>query len=275
LDLKIFQVDAFADEVFKGNPAAVVPLESWLPDETLLAIAMENNLSETAYIVPHEDGTAGHYYLRWFAPNAEVEICGHATLGTAYVLFEFLGISVETLAFETRSGTLEVSRGSGGMLSMDFPAQVATDQFENAKVLADYEAALGAKIKNPLMRGPYSLFVLEKESDIRDVRDIRGIASALDQSPFWGLLITAPADEGREYDFISRFFAPGKGVPEDPVTGSTHCMLAPYWADRLGKNETTGYQASPRGGYVHCVVNGDRVTLSGKVAPYLKGTISI
>jgi predicted PhzF superfamily epimerase YddE/YHI9 len=158
---------------------------------------------------------------------------------------------------------------------MDFPANFTNDRLDDAGLLAKFEAALGAKIQQPMMRPPYSLFVLESESDVRNVAYSGAIAEALDASPFWGLLITAPADEGQPYDFVSRFFAPAEGVPEDPVTGSAHCMLAPYWAERLGKLNVTGFQASPRGGTVFCEVKGDRVMLAGRVAPYLKGTITI
>jgi PhzF family phenazine biosynthesis protein len=275
MELALYQVDAFADEVFKGNPAAVVPLKDWLPEETMQALAVENNLSETAYFVPHEDGARGHYHLRWFTPGAEVDLCGHATLASAYVLFEYRGESADTLTFETRSEPLTVRRGEGGLLAMNFPAQVTTDRLEDVALLARFEAALGAKVQDPLMRGPYSLFILESESDVRNITYSGAIEDALNESPFWALLVTAPADKGKPYDFVSRFFAPAKGVPEDPVTGSAHCMLAPYWADRLGKQKVVGYQASPRGGTVFCEMKGDRVELSGRVAPYLTGTITI
>ncbi len=275
MELTLYQVDAFADEVFKGNPAAIVPLECWLGDETLQAIALENNLSETAYFIRHEDGVPGHYHLRWFTPRAEVDLCGHATLASAFVLFEFLGEQSDKLAFETRSGALHVERGADGALAMDFPAQTTDARLDNPELIVEFEAAIGTKIEAPLMRLPYSLFVLESEADLRAVHDLSAIGSALERSPFWALLITAPADEERDYDFVSRFFAPGKGVPEDPATGSAHCLLAPYWAERLGKSELVGYQASQRGGVVHCAMNGGRVTLSGKVSPYLQGRISI
>ena len=275
MDLKLYQVDAFADDVFKGNPAAIVPLAEWLPTEVMQALAVENNLSETAFFVPHADGAVGHFDLRWFTPGAEVDLCGHATLASAYVLFEYLGETADTLRFETRSGTLKVTRGADGFLSMDFPANVTTDELDNPALLAKFEAALGAKVLEPKMRGPYSLFVLERESDVRNIRYSGAIADALEESPFWALLVTAPADAGQPYDFVSRFFAPAKGVPEDPVTGSAHCMLAPYWAKRLGRDKVVGYQASKRGGTVVCEMQGDRVSLSGRVAPYLMGTISI
>jgi PhzF family phenazine biosynthesis protein len=275
MDLTMYQVDAFADDVFKGNPAAVVPLKEWLPTEVMQAVALENNLSETAYFAPHADGATGHYDLRWFTPGTEVDLCGHATLASAYVIFEYLGEGADTLNFETRSGTLTVTRGEGGLLSMDFPANVTTERLNDAALIAKLEAALGARILDPLMRDVYSLFVLEREADVRNIRYSGAIADALGVSPFWGLLVTAPANDGQPYDFVSRFFAPAKGVPEDPVTGSAHCMLAPYWAERLGRNTVTGYQASPRGGTVICKMNGPRVQLSGRVAPYLKGTISI
>jgi len=275
MDLKLYQVDAFADDVFKGNPAAIVPLGAWLPPEVMQALAVENNLSETAFFVPHGDGAPGHYDLRWFTPGSEVDLCGHATLASAYVLYECLDECADMLRFETRSGTLTVARGVDGLLSMDFPANLTSDRLDNPALLAKFEAALGAKVKEPLMRGPYSLFVLERESDVRNIRYSGAIADAIEESPFWALLVTAPADDGQPCDFVSRFFAPAKGVPEDPVTGSAHCMLAPYWAKRLGQDKVVGYQASARGGTVECELRGDRVSLSGRVAPYLKGTISI
>lgn len=275
MDLKLYQVDAFADDVFKGNPAAIVPLQKWLSTEVMQSLAVENNLSETAFFVPHADGAAGHFDLRWFTPGAEVDLCGHATLASAYVLFEYLGETADTLRFETRSGALTVTRGDDGFLSMDFPANFTTDVLDNPALLAKFEAALGAKVLEPKMRDIYSLFVLEREADVRNIRNSGAIADALEESPFWALLVTAPADEGQPYDFVSRFFAPAKGVPEDPVTGSAHCMLAPYWADRLGQDKVVGYQASKRGGTVVCEMRGARVMLSGRVAPYLKGTISI
>lgn len=275
MDLKLYQVDAFADDVFKGNPAAIVPLAEWLPTEVMQALAVENNLSETAFFVPHADGAAGHFELRWFTPGAEVDLCGHATLASAYVLFEQMGEAADTLRFETRSGTLTVTRGAGELLLMDFPANVTTDRLDNPALLAKFEVALGATVLEPKVRDIYSLFILEREADVRNIRYSGAIADAIEESPFWALLVTAPADVGQPYDFVSRFFAPAKGVPEDPVTGSAHCMLAPYWAERLGRERVVGYQVSARGGTVVCEMRGDRVTLSGRVAPYLKGTISI
>ncbi len=275
MDFTLYQVDAFADDVFKGNPAAVLPLESWLPTDRLQAIALENNLSETAYFVPRADGAKGHYDLRWFTPGAEVELCGHATLASAYVLFEFLGETADTLTFHTRSGALIVTRGEAGLLSMDFPAR-ALEEVSDTAVLATFSKALGQPVQNLLAFGEYCLFVLESEVQVRGVRYSGAIEDALASTPYWGLLITAAADEATSaYDFVSRFFAPAKGVPEDPVTGSAHCMLAPYWAERLGKPDVVGYQASARGGMVYCTMKDDRVALAGRVAPYLKGTISI
>jgi len=274
MDLTIYQVDAFADDVFKGNPAAIVPLKDWLSDTALQAIAMENNLAETAYFVPHESGAEGHFHLRWFTPGAEVDLCGHATLASAYVLFKYLDEASDTLVFETRSGALAVKQEEGGFLSMDFPALSLDPATEN-DLIDVFSKAIGQSVHEAFTSQEYVMCVLKSEADVRAVQYSGAIEDALRASPFWGLIITAPADAGQDYDFVSRFFAPEKGVPEDSVTGSAHCRLAPFWAERLGKNDVVGYQASPRGGEVRCALDGERVTLSGRVAPYLVGTISI
>lgn len=273
MELGIYQIDAFAGAVFQGNPAAIVPLEKWLPDETLQAVALENNLSETAYFIPHEDGAPGHYHLRWFTPAMEVDLCGHATLASAYVLFEMLGETSDALTFETRSGALTVEKGHDGWLSMDFPVW----RPERAKA-SDHEAmlltsALCTEVKEVLGFQYYGLVEVPSPEVLREIEVTGALVSALGDLPYWGLIVTTRG-EG-DYDFISRFFAPEKGVSEDPVTGSAHCVLTPYWADKLGKTELLGYQASARGGAVKCRLEGDRVRLSGRAVPYLKGTITI
>ena len=258
--LKIFQIDAFTDAVFGGNPAAVCPLESWLDDATMQAIAYENNLSETAFFVPAK----GAYALRWFTPLAEVDLCGHATLASAYVVFHHLRPEADSVAFDTRSGRLDVSRDDDG-LTMDFPALAA----HPVETPADLSAGLGAAPVAVYADMDY-LALFETESQIRAIEPDQTALARLDERR--GVITTAP---GETADFVSRFFSPRMGVPEDPVTGSAHCMLAPFWAERLGKTALRAHQASARGGAVHCTVAGDRVRLAGRAVQYLEGTITV
>lgn len=262
MDLKLYQVDAFTDRTFGGNPAAVVPLRAWLPDGTMQAIALENNLSETAFFVPRE---GGGFDLRWFTPRLEVDLCGHATLGTAWVLFNRLGHSGGTIAFHTRSGPLTVSR-DGARLAMDFPAQPPAPAD-----IGDVAGALGVE-PEAVLAGPYALAVLDSEETVRAVQpDFRRVAG-LDIPE---LIVTAPGAEGGDCDFVSRFFAPAGGIDEDPATGSAHCILIPYWAGRLGRTEMFARQVSARGGALWCALKGDRVSIAGHAAPYLEGTITV
>ena len=266
MDLKLYQVDAFTDRTFGGNPAAVVPLRAWLPDGTMQAIALENNLSETAFFVPREDGS---FDLRWFTPATEVDLCGHATLGTAWVLFNRLGHDGGTIVFHTRSGPLTVSR-DGDRLAMDFPAQPPAPMVPGAGI-GDVAGALGAA-PEALLAAPYALAVLDREDTVRALRpDFARVANL--EIP--ELIVTAPGGEGGDCDFVSRFFAPSHGIDEDPVTGSAHCILIPYWAERLGKTEMFARQVSARGGALWCALNGNRVTIAGYGAPYLEGTIAV
>ena len=258
--LLIFQVDAFTDRVFGGNPAAVCPLESWLDDATMQAIAYENNLSETAYFVPGD----GAYALRWFTPLAEVDLCGHATLASAHVVFHHLQPDADAVAFDTRSGRLEVTR-SGDALTMDFPALAA----HPVETPADLSAGLGAEPVAVFADMDY-LALFETEAQVRGIVPDLTALGRLDERR--GVIATAP---GESADFVSRFFSPRMGVPEDPVTGSAHCMLAPFWAERLGKTSLRAYQASARGGVVQCTVAGERVHLTGRAVQYLEGTITV
>ena len=259
MELKLYQVDAFTDRPFSGNPAAVVPLDDWLPDATMQAIAMENNLSETAFMVPRENGG---FDLRWFTPLIEVDLCGHATLGTAWVLFNRLGHTAASVTFHTRSGPLTVAR-DGDRLAMDFPAQppVPAD-------IGDVAGALG-EVPVAVLRAPYALAVLENEGTVRAVQPNLARIATFD---FPGLIVTAA---GGDCDFVSRFFAPNAGILEDPVTGSAHCILIPYWAGRLGKTNMFARQVSARGGSLWCTLKGDRVSIAGHAAPYLEGTITV
>jgi len=258
--LPIYQVDAFADEVFAGNPAAVVPLESWPDDDLLQAIAAENNLAETAFLVPADDA----YALRWFTPTTEVALCGHATLASAFVLFECRGHASDRVAFDTRrSGRLHVTRRDE-RLWLDLPRQA----IEPAEAPATLVDAMGAA-PSELRVGPNWLLRYARETDIRTLHpDMRALAAL----PGRCVIATAPADDP-ELDFVSRFFAPNFGIDEDPVTGSAHCMLAPYWAEVLGKSRLRARQISARGGDLECVPDGDRVHVGGQAALFLTGEI--
>lgn len=271
MKLKLWQVDAFASLPFEGNPAAVVPLEEWLPDETLQAIAQENNLSETAFFI--ETGE-GRYDLRWFTPTTEVDLCGHATIATAWLLLNELAPRLDAIAFSTRSGILAVQRRADALLSMSLPASPVS-RFAAREGFADeLGAALGLVAPEEIHAGRYLLALWEDADAIQNLRPSGNFVALLREAKQWGLVATAPGD-GHPYDFVSRFFAPDKGVPEDPVTGSAHCMLTPFWAKRLGKKTLRAYQASKRGGGILCTDEGARVTLSGNCALYLRGEIEI
>lgn len=259
MDLNIYQVDAFASEVFEGNPAAVCPLDSWLPDDILQKVAEENNLSETAFFVAENDS----FSLRWFTPEDEVNLCGHATLATAHVLFEHLGHSGQTIQFQTNSGRLIVEKSDLGY-SMDFPATMPKAA-EAPYILID---ALGVSPKKVLSGFDY-VVVLDNETEVRSVKPDFVKLSQLDLR---GVIITSPGDK---VDFVSRCFFPKLRVNEDPVTGSAHCELAPYWSERLGKNSLTAQQLSRRTGIVSCEVIGNRVVLKGGAVDYLQGKITV
>jgi PhzF family phenazine biosynthesis protein len=254
-----YQVDAFAARVFEGNPAAICPLDDWLPDALLQSIAQENNLSETAFYVAEGEG----FRLRWFTPVAEVDLCGHATLATAHVLFNQRGYQAEEIVFATRSGELRVRR-EGELLSMNFPATPAKPCTPPAALMA----ALGIKPAAVLAADDY-LVVIDSESAIRALAPDFFRLSELDRR---GVCVTAPGDE---VDFVSRFFAPRYGIPEDPVTGSAHCILTPYWAERLGRQQLQARQLSPRGGDISCQLAGDRVILAGRAVTFMEATIDL
>ncbi len=273
MKLPIYQVDAFAGNVFAGNPAAIVPLERWLPDDVLQSIAAENNLAETAYFV-RLDNSDTDYELRWFTPTAEVDLCGHATLASAFVISSFMDTVAHEITFATRSGVLTAHKQSKSKFMIDLPAlpsQPAGDAATLIDALADVLGPTAVEIH----RGTYLLAIYESESDIRDVQYDSRLERVLSQADAWGLIISAPAEPGAHFDFVSRFFAPEKGIPEDPVTGSAHCQLMPYWTQCLGRDELTGRQLSGRGGTVRCRLEGKRVYLSGDCVLYLEGAISI
>ncbi len=257
----LYQVDAFTAAPFGGNPAAVVPLQAWLPDETLQRIAEENNLSETAYFVREGDV----YELRWFTPAVEVDLCGHATLASAYVLFEQLNAQEDVLRFSTRSGELRVRR-TGDRLAMDFPAKAPQAEDFPPGLLQ----ALGLPAAQALYRTDDYLVVIEDEAVIDSLKPDFAALAAFDVR---GVAVTAPS---AHFDFVSRWFGPRVGVNEDPVTGSAHTSLAPYWAQRLGKRELTAQQGGARKGQLHCeVLDKGRVVISGQAALYLRGTICL
>ncbi len=256
---EIYQVDAFTRETFKGNPAAVVPLEKWLPSETMLAIAAENNLAETAFFVRYGD----RFDLKWFTPTVEMDLCGHATLASAFVLWNELRFDRDSIDFETRSGTLTVKR-DGELMIMDFPSRPPTTT-EPPTGLAE---ALGGAPRNVLKaRDLFCIYNSEAE-----VLALRPDFKAIVDLGVHAVIVTAPGDRS---DFISRFFAPSVGVDEDPVTGSAHCTLIPYWAERLGKNELYARQVSQRGGELYCELHGDRVQMAGNAVLYMKGEIYV
>jgi PhzF family phenazine biosynthesis protein len=252
-------VDAFTSRRFGGNPAGVCPLDRWLEDETLQSIAAENHLAETAFLVPRGD----EFELRWFTPTVEMDLCGHATLASAWALFHLRGNSREALTFHTKSGALTVTR-DGERLVLDFPARPAAPCAPPPGLVA----ALGITPRE-VLRANDLLCVLESEAAVRAVSpDIRALAR-LDTR---GIIVTAP---GTDADFVSRFFAPAVGVDEDPVTGSAHCTLVPYWAARLGKTQLFARQVSQRGGELWCEARGARVALAGHAVLYLEGRIEI
>lgn len=260
MTIPIYQIDAFADAVFAGNPAAVCPLDSWIDDARMQAIATENNLSETAFLV--RDGE--DYALRWFTPACEVDLCGHATLASALVVFTRLEPGRTGVRFSTRSGHLEVGR-DGDLLVMDFPAQPAAP----CPPPPGMAAALGAEPEAVLASGRDYLAVFADVSAILALDPDPGGVKALGRE---GIIVTAP---GTDCDFVSRFFAPAMGIDEDPVTGSAHCTLVPYWSRRLGKAELFARQVSARGGELWCGDLGERVRIAGRAAFYMEGEIAI
>lgn len=262
MQLSLYQLDAFTDKVFGGNPAAVVPLTSWLSDETMQAIAAENNLAETAFYVPTEAG----FHIRWFTPTVEVDLCGHATLASAYVLFSLENYAHNEINFDSRSGVLNV-RKEGDWLVLNFPADSIHKQLLSPPALLE---ALGEISPVEILRGKTDFMaVLESEEQVRTLQPDIIVLSTL---PARGVIITAPGDS---VDFVSRFFAPQSGIAEDPVTGSAHTTLTPYWADKLGKTEMEALQVSARGGVLKTKLIGDRVEIAGQVKLYLRGTIEI
>lgn len=259
MDIPIYQVDAFAASVFKGNPAAVCPLDAWPEDSVMQSIAAENNLAETAFFVPKEGG----WDLRWFTPVSEIDLCGHATLASAFVIFERLAPGLKETAFDTRSGRLVVRR-RGEWLEMDFPAW----EPKPCEVHPDLVRGLGAEPLEVLATRDY-LAIYGSEDEILALRPDMRLLVGIDRL---GVIVTAP---GREADFVSRFFAPGDGVDEDQVTGSAHSTLIPFWAGRLGRTKMRALQLSARGGELLCEARGERVLIAGRAVLYMEGVIRI
>ncbi len=258
--MTLYQIDAFTDTLFGGNPAAVVPLEYWPSDAFMQSIAAENNLAETAFVVPEDDD----FRIRWFTPGVEVDLCGHATLATAYVMFTQLGYKYDTIRFQSRSGLLTVSK-NGDWLTLDFPV----DHHHPIDISEDLKKCTNAAIKEAYRGVRDFMIVLEDQQTV--------ISSTFDQSAILqlghcGLIVTS---RGEDVDFVSRFFAPAYGIPEDPVTGSSHCTLTPYWAKQIGKSDLTVRQVSARGGFLKCALREERVIISGKAVLYLKGDIKV
>jgi len=260
--IPLYQVDAFTNRVFGGNPAAVCPLMEWLPEVTMQAIAAENNLAETAFFVAQGDG----YLLRWFTPTVEVELCGHATLASGYVVTYILQPERRLVAFDTlQAGPLEVKRDRD-LLAMDFPSWPPELRAADPHILA----ALGRAPAQSFVARGRTLAVYDRAED---VAELRPDFAAMRRVPGANAIATAPGDDG--VDFVSRYFAPNHGVDEDPVTGSAHCVLTPYWAERLGKEQLNARQISTRGGDLVCTLRGGRVTIAGHAVLYLEGAITV
>jgi PhzF family phenazine biosynthesis protein len=257
MKIPMFQIDAFTDKVFGGNPAAVCVLGDWLEDRVMQAIAMENNLSETAFLIKRTD----HYDLRWFTPAAEIDLAGHPTLAAAFTIFEILKPGSKEVRFETNSGTLTVTK-EGDLLAMNFPATPATP-CEPPEALIK---GLGVTPREVLLSRDH-MVVLESEADVLAVQPDFNLLTQLDSM---GVMVTAPGDNS---DFVSRFFAPKMGIQEDPVTGSAHCTLIPYWAQRLGKSDLTAIQVSQRRGLLSCRDMGERVQIAGQAVLFFSGYI--
>jgi len=258
MQIAMFQVDAFADRPFTGNPAAVCLLDEWPSDDVLQAIAAENNLSETAFVGP------GCERLRWFTPVAEVDLCGHATLASAFVLFEAPGVNIDTVEFQTLSGPISVHR-EGDLLTLDFPSLPPSPCTPEDRLTT----ALGARPAEVFASRSSYMAVYATEAEIRALSPDMAALASLEQDR---VMVTARGDD---VDFVSRFFAPALGVPEDPVTGSAHCTLAPFWAERLGRSRLRARQVSRRGGELVCEVRGDRVRISGRAVLYMRGEITV
>ncbi len=260
MKLTIYQIDAFAEKVFEGNPAAVIPLENWLPDNVMQQIAMENNLSETAFFIP----LANAFHIRWCTPLAEVDLCGHATLASAHVLFNHLNYNEKEISFQSRSGILNVKKEED-LIVLNFPASKLTE----IKIPENLKSAFNIQPEKCFKGRDDLMLIFEKEEDIIKLEpDFQKISGSKTR----GIIVTA---KSKKFDFVSRFFAPAVGVNEDPVTGSAHTMLIPYWSGELGKSDLTAKQVSARGGILYCKNLGERVEIGGKAVTYMTGEIIV
>ncbi|MBP3126296.1 PhzF family phenazine biosynthesis protein [Thalassospira sp. ER-Se-21-Dark] len=267
--LPIYQIDAFTDVLFAGNPAAVVPLSHWLPDDVLQKIAMENNLSETAFFVPTA-GDEADFHIRWFTPTVEVPLCGHATLASAFVIFNRLGFEGDLIRLQSQSGVL-TARREGDAIVLNFPKQPIKAETVSEEVLVALGGVKPAETFGVVSRDTDIVIVYD---DAAIVRNMRPDMSALGKLAGRSVIVTAPGDK-TGLDMISRYFLPALGINEDPVTGYMHCVVGPYWAEKLRQVDVVGYQASARGGVVACKIDGDRVHLKGEAVQYLKGEMTV
>jgi PhzF family phenazine biosynthesis protein len=261
MKLTIYQVDAFAEKVFQGNPAAVIPLEDWFEDELMQKIAMENNLSETAFFVKADNG----YHLRWFTPTFEIDLCGHATLASAYIIKNFLEPHLAEINFTTQKAGLLKATAKDGMYTLDFPSRMPQLVSVPEKLFKSLNVSTAVEV----LKSRDYFVVLPNEDAVKNIEPDFELIKELDSV---GLIVTA---KGQSADVVSRCFYPGAGIPEDPVTGSAHCNIIPYWSNKLGKKKLFCKQLSRRGGDLHCELEGDRVLMSGKCVLFLEGEINI
>lgn len=259
--LALYQVDAFAEKVFAGNPAAIIPLDDWLEDDLMQKIAMENNLSETAYFVRTDDG----YHLRWFTPEYEIDLCGHATLASAYVVKNFMAPHLAEINFSTQKAGVLRASAKDGLYTLDFPSRMPQPCEVPDKLLASLQVSNVVEV----LKSRDYFVVLPNEEAVRNVEPDYGLMKELDTI---GVIVTA---KGHEADVVSRCFYPGAGIPEDPVTGSAHCNIVPYWSEKLGRTKLFCQQLSPRHGNLQCELAGGRVLMSGKCVLYLRGEIQL
>lgn len=265
MEIKIFQIDAFTDKLFGGNPAAVCPLDHWLADDVLQHIAIENNLAETVFFVPVSNN---HFHIRWFTPEIEMDLCGHATLAAAFVIFEHLGCDATDVLFDSQSGLLKVTKVEEGYLELDFPSR-PPQKATLPKIIAD---SLNIQPIEVWKARDY-LLVYPSEDDIKKITPNTEIIHQININP-GGIIVTAQGNS-KDVDFVSRFFTPQASVFEDPVTGSAHCSLVPFWAARLHKTDFRALQLSKRGGELWCRLQKDRVLIKGKAVTYLHGVIHV
>jgi PhzF family phenazine biosynthesis protein len=261
MKLIIYQVDAFAEKVFQGNPAAVVPLEDWIEDDLMQKIAMENNLAETAYFVKTDNG----FHIRWFTPAKEIDLCGHATLASAYIIKNFIEPHLAEINFTTQVAGVLRAMAKDGIYTLDFPSRMPQPCEVPGKLLKSLNITTAVEV----LKSRDYFVVLPNEEAVRNIEPEFMLMKDLDST---GVIVTA---KGQSADVVSRCFYPGAGIPEDPVTGSAHCNIVPYWSNKLGKTKLFCKQLSQRGGDLHCELEGDRVLMSGKCVLYLQGEITI